>query len=433
MVRGGYGIFYDAFPGQIVDSLAGNAPNVSFYVVGGGYYAPAETTGPGSLFALASNSNAAFVQGFPQGITLQQLQTSDPFFAPPGFTYTPNDIHVPYYQKWSLEVEKAFGANTSLTVGYIGNHGNHETAQYNAVNAYDPAGYAGLPTAALDPRFNVVAGAYNNGISNYSALTAQIVHRYSSGQFGFNYTYSHALDEISNGGFSQFSSTSFGASNTSITNPQLPYNLRANYASADYDLRQNLNFNYVWELPLKKLTLGHGPDALLKGWQVAGATFWRTGLPFTATDGITSGGLSSTGYGATVFATATGTGPTSQTCSGVSRATTTCLNTSAFALSPTAFGNVGRNGLRGPDYWGNDFSLMKFIKIPKWEKAQFAVGAQFYNLFNHANFDMPVGNVGSSSFGSIVKTVSGPTTPYGVGLGADASPRLVQLKAQFTF
>lgn len=433
VVRGGFGIFYDAFPGQIVDSLASNAPNVSFFVVGGGYYAPNEATGPGSLFTLAKNSNAAFVNGFPQGITLAQLQTSDPFFAPPSFTYTPNFTHVPYYSKWSLEVEKGLGANTAVTVGYVGNHGNHETALYNSVNAYAPGGYTGLPAAAPDPRFNVVTGAYNNGISNYNALTLQVVHRYSSGQIGANYTFSHALDEISNGGFSTFSSTNFLATNNSIQYPQFPYGLRALYGSADYDVRHYFNLNFVWELPFKRLTAGHGPDALLKGWQVSGVMFVRSGLPFTAVDLGTSSGLSSTGYGGTVFASPTGTSSTNQTCSGVTKAGPTCLNTSAFTASATGFGDLGRNTLRGPNYLGNDFAIMKYIHIPKWEQAKFGFGAQFYNVFNHPNFDMPVANVASSSFGQIIRTVAGPTTPFGAVLGADASPRLIQLKAQFSF
>jgi hypothetical protein len=46
---------------------------------------------------------------------------------------------------------------------------------------------------------------------------------------------------------------------------------------------------------------------------------------------------------------------------------------------------------------------------------------------------MPVGNVASSQFGNVLRTVSGPTSPFGSVLGADASPRLIQLKAQFTF
>jgi hypothetical protein len=437
VVRGGFGIFYDAFPGQIVDNLAGNAPNVSQYVVGGGYYAPNETSGPGSLFTMAANSNATFRAGYPQGATLTQLIATDPGFAPPSFTYTPNYTQIPYYEKWSLEVEKQLGANTAVTIGYVGNHGMHETALYNGVNGYAPSqafpnGFAGLPLTAPDPRFNVVTGVYNNGISDYNGMTVSVVHRYSSGQVGINYTYSHALDEISNGGFSTFSSTGFGATNNSTQYPQFPYNLRANYGNADYDVRHQLNANYVWQLPLQKLTFGHGPDAVLKGWQVSGTVFMRSGLPFTPVDLGTSGNLSQTGYGGTVFATPT-TGVTNQTCSGVTSAGPSCISGAAYSTSANGFGTLGRNTLRGPSYFDSDFSIMKFIRIPKWEQAKLGIGAQFYNVFNHANFDIPVANIASNQFGNILRTVAGPTTPYGSSLGADASPRLIQLKAQFSF
>jgi hypothetical protein len=437
VVRGGFGIFYDAFPGQVVDNLAGNAPNVSTYNVTGGYLAPNQTSGPGSLFTLAANSNATFRTGFPQGATLAQLQASDPFFAPPSFTYTPNYTQIPYYEKWSLEVEKQFGANTAVTIGYVGNHGMHESALYNSVNAFAPLsafpnGFAGLPNRAPDPRFNIVTGVYNNGISDYNGMTVSVVHRYSSGQLGINYTYSHALDEISNGGFSTFSSTGFGATNNSIQFPQFPFNLRANYASADYDVRHQLNANYVWELPLKKLTFGHGPEAALKGWQVSGTVFVRSGLPFTPVDLGTSGALGPSGYGGTVFSTPT-TGVTNQKCTGATSAGPSCISSTAFSASGTGFGTIGRNTLRGPNYFDSDFSIMKFIHIPKWEQAKLGIGAQFYNVFNHANFDMPVSNIASSAFGQVIRTVSGPTTPFGSVLGADASPRLIQLKAQFTF
>ena len=438
VVRGGFGVFYDGFPGQLVDNLAGNAPNVSTYNVQGGFIAPNETTGPGSLFTIAANSNAAFVNGFPKGITLAQLQASGTQFSAPSFSYTPTFNPLPYYEKWSLEVEKQIGSNTALTVGYVGNHGLHETAQYNSVNAFAPltafpGGFAGLPTTAPDPRFNKVTGLYDNGISDYHGVTVSLVHRYSSGQFSINYTYSHALDEISNGGFSTFASTGFGATNNSIQFPQFPFNLRANYGNADYDVRHQLNANYVWQLPLKKLTFGHGPDSVLKGWQVSGTAFVRSGLPFTAVDLATSSALNGFGYGGTVFATPLVTN-TNQKCTGITSSGPTCIGPGLYTTSGTGFGTLGRNTLRGPDYFNADFSIMKYIQVPKWEKAKFGIGAQFYNVFNHPNYDIPIANVANTgSFGQIIRTVSGPTSPFGSVLGADASPRLIQLKAQFTF
>jgi hypothetical protein len=88
--------------------------------------------------------------------------------------------------------------------------------------------------------------------------------------------------------------------------------------------------------------------------------------------------------------------------------------------------------LRGPGYFSSDSTIMKNTKIPGWEPAQFGIGAQFFNVLNHPNFDTPIGNV-SSLFGKITRTVYGSTTIFGSDLGADASPRLIQLKVQLTF
>jgi hypothetical protein len=62
-----------------------------------------------------------------------------------------------------------------------------------------------------------------------------------------------------------------------------------------------------------------------------------------------------------------------------------------------------------------------------------SIGARFFNLFNHPNFVFPNTNVDSGQFGQINQTVSQPATIYGSGLGADASPRVIELQAKFVF
>jgi hypothetical protein len=61
------------------------------------------------------------------------------------------------------------------------------------------------------------------------------------------------------------------------------------------------------------------------------------------------------------------------------------------------------------------------------------VGFQFFNLFNHPNFAAPVADISNGAFGTIQSQVSPPTSILGSFLGGDASPRLIQVKAQFTF
>ena len=449
VIRGGIGIFWDAFPGTVVDNISENPPLANTFTVGSGtaplLISPAESS---NVYKAAAASNNAFQSGFSAGDTLAQLQAAVPGFAAPAVNYTDAFTHLPQYQKWSLEVEQGFGANNSVTIAYNGNHGIHETVQNAGLNAFAsptlfPTGFGDLPTAPPDPRFNYARGIFTEGISNYEGLSISATHRYASGQIIANYTYSHALDEISNGGFNPFSYQSFFATNTSPIYQEDPYNLRSMYGSSDYDVRHYFSLTYLWELPFKKLTFGHGPDAALKGWQVSGTALVRSGLPwtpvdFTASGALTGGGNYGPGYGPSgpapeVFANLTGAAP--GTCSGPgSDVTKACFNTAAFAAVTNGYGTAGRNTMRGPAYFNSDFSVWKGIHvIPKRESAVLNIGFQFYNVFNHPNFDNPLANVDDARFGKLQRTLSPATTIYGVALGGDASPRLVQLKAQFQF
>jgi hypothetical protein len=452
VLRGGFGIFYDAFPGQVVDNISENPPNFQSFTVAGTptnplLISPAE---PNSLVAAANASNAAFLSGFASGATEAELAANVPGFAPPGINYTQPHTDVPYYEKWSLGIQQGLGKDTSLIVTYAGNHGVHETIQNSTLNAYAPptsiyAGYVGLPAAPPDAAFGFVNGIFSEGISNYNGVSVSATHRYGSGQITANYTYSHAMDDVSNGGFSPFVYRGFYSTNTAPYYANSPSGISNMYGDSDYDVRHYFSLSYLWELPFKKLTFGHGPDALLKGWTVAGTALARTGLPFSVVDAATSSGLASFNYGqnapyfldqplvpATVVP---GVSPGS--CSGPgSNAGGPCFNTAAFTNSDTGFGNAGRNTMRGPGYFNSDFSVWKAFKvIPHWEKAEFDLGFQFYNVFNHPNFDNPYYDVSGSygNFGQIQRLVSPATTVYGVALGADAAPRIVQLKASFKF
>jgi hypothetical protein len=76
---------------------------------------------------------------------------------------------------------------------------------------------------------------------------------------------------------------------------------------------------------------------------------------------------------------------------------------------------------------------MKNFRIPGWESGELQVGAQFFNILNHPNFDQPVADVSNSQIGQSIRTVATPTSIYGAFLGANASPRAVQIRAQLRF
>ena len=447
VVRGGVGLFYDNYPGALLDNYSENPPLDPSFIVGAGTIsAPSD---PNSLMAAAAASNAAFQSAFKTGGTFNSISASLPTFTPPGLAGSDAYPKVPQYQKWNLEIEQSFGANTTFSLEYAGNHGIHILDQNVGINVCNVTGdYPQFPDCnaasgtGLNPNFGSVIYAESIGVASSNGVTASFTHRYKTGSVQINYTFSHTLDDVSNSGEEPFSSTSFGATNESVLYPQNPFDPQANYASADQDVRHMLTANYVWELPIKRfLFFGHGPDRLLNGWQVSGLVILRTGFPYTVTDGSKNGALSSDGFGgATIFGTMTHAGGSGYNCAtlGVTEDNPAlpnrgiCLNPDDFDTAGTGgLGNIGRNTMRGPSFWNADFSIAK--KIPIYERAELQIGAQFYNVFNHPNFGSPVADEGSSNFGQVVNLVSPPTSIYGSVLGADASPRLVQLKLEFAF
>jgi hypothetical protein len=441
--RGGVGIFADVFPGTIATSFDTNSPLKNTFVASGGLLAPGL---PGSAQTATTASNTAFTTGFSSGLNLAQISAVAPLFTPPALTNSANNIHYPTYDEWNFEVQQPLGAKMSFSLNYVGNHGSYLALLNPGLNSYcngaclgalsTAAGtpvtaFVGMPTAPLDSRFSIVTEASNPGVSNYNGLTVEFTRHVSNSlQVQASYTWSHALDDISNGGFLPYNFDT----NTSILAPQDPYNFRAsNYGNADYDTRHQFQASYVYNTPNLR-----GLWGALLDWTVSGTFFARTGLPFTVIDSGSTGVLNAYNYGPALgqdlFANSS-VGPL--TCSS-SAATTPCLTPSEFssAIGPggvASFGNERRNQVYGPRYFDTDLTLMKTIPIPHWEGAKFQFGAQAFNVLNHPNFDQPVGDIANPQFGSIVRTVATPTSIFGSFLGADASPRALQIKGQITF
>jgi len=423
VIRGGLGLFTDAFPATIADSLLNNSPLNNPFQVGQAPLAPGVS---GNQAALASQANTSFVQGFAAGQTLAEIQASNPLFVVPSFTNATQRIIAPQYQEWNLQFQQGFGRATTLSLNYVGNHGVHEAVQNPGLNAF---GFGTLPANPIDPRFGTITEVGTVANSNYNGLTASLRHQFHSLQVQANYTWSHALDEVSNAGFLQYTFNT----NVSVLSPQDPFNLRRyNYGNADYDTRHYFSANYVWQIPRF-----WGPRAVFGDWEVSGTIFARSGLPFTVVDGDATATLAANnfggalnGIGAFVFANYLGGAPSSCSAAAV---TTPCLTSAMFSPAATGFGTQRRNQFYGPKYFDTDLTVMKNFQIPHWEAGKIGVGLQFFNLLNHPNFDQPVGDVANPQFGSINTTVSTPTSLLGSFLGGDASPRLIQVKARLTF
>jgi len=430
VVRGGFGVFSDAIPTGGIDDILTNAPNDPSFVLFNGALSPAA---PGNLNGQAVAANAAFRANFANGGTV------------PAFNFfNPGTVQIPRYDEWDLEIQQALGWHTTISAKYVGNHGEHEEITNPALNAFSPtgAGFGGLPTAIPDARFGVVAQTQNSGNSNYNGVTLTAAHTFNGGfQFQASYTYSHALDEISNSSLNPFGLN--GNGNVDVVTPLNPFNIRQlNYGSADYDIRHSFLMNYVWSDAFRHLT-ARGPNALVKGWTFSGTIFEHTGFPYSIWSSNETAALQGSLFGSTSPATTTAVlanvvGNPNINCGGsaaqlINGQPNPCYSAANFADPTNNFGTRRRNQFRGPGYFDTDFDVEKSFGMPKWEKAEFSVGARFFNLFNHPNFAFPNTNVDSSQFGQITQTVSQPTTIYGSGLGADASPRVIELQARFIF
>ena len=172
VLRGGFGLFGDTFPGQIADSLATNPPLENTWTAAGPL-SPAEA---GNVFAATKALNAAFVAGFNAGGTVTSLGLTG---AGPNIINATN-IKSPMYEEWNLELQQGIGNATSVNLNYVGNHGYHETVQFNGINATDTIGtFVSLPAAPPDPRFSLVNQIRTVGVSNYNGLVVSVQHRFS--------------------------------------------------------------------------------------------------------------------------------------------------------------------------------------------------------------------------------------------------------------
>lgn len=463
VIRGGGGLFPQLYPGSIGDRFIQNAPSVTNFTVGastGNTYALAFGTGTLAMPDVrqqAIKSNEAFQSLFSAGGTLADMQDAVTGFTLPNLnTMVATNKNMMVYE-WNLQVEKSFGGSNMVSVNYVGNIGANIFVRNPGLNAYcvqsfpisnpppppapqttpNPLCTGGLqfngniPNAPLDPRFGSILELQNNGKSNYNGMTATASHRFTHGfSVNFNYTWSHSLDDVSNGGLYQYDLNNAANSFRVQLNP---YNLKnLNYSNSDYDFRHSLSANYYWEIPFK--SSNRLAEEAIGGWNIGGTVFYKTGEPYSvynSTDRTTNLANST---GMIILGDFLG-GATS--CGAPNYG---CPLSSQFAYSQAAgnrssqpdLGNYPRNSFRGPGFFDTDFSLHKNFHVR--ENMVFTVGATAYNAFNHPNFDNPHAAVSSSStFGKTFQTIGTPNSPYGNFTGAIVNGRVMQVDMKFKF
>jgi hypothetical protein len=206
-----------------------------------------------------------------------------------------------------------------------------------------------------------------------------------------------------------------------------------NYSNADYDIRHSINANYVYTVPTSYFHNSFLKQAL-GNWTVAGTFYFHSGYPFTVQNSsVRTASANAVGGGAgllTAYFIADYLGTGYPSCGTPNVA---CLTSSMFATAASQhdFGNIPRNAFRGPGYFDTDLNLLKSIPIHERYKVQ--VGASFFNILNHPNFDNPFNNAAAGNFGRILETVSPPSSPYGAFQGSAVSGRVIQTQVRFTF
>jgi len=383
VIRGGYGVYYDQSPFAPAEALYFNSPffdnNISF-----------------SLPGLPLTLDNPFPSFFP-------------FPLPDSALAIQRDLRTGYMQHWNVNVERQIRDNSVLEVAYVGSKGT-KLLTARDINQPQPSVLPpGLPFVPRpNPRFDDIDLLESRANSNYNALQTQFQQRLSRGLTALaSYTWSKSIDDASN------FFTSAGDPNF----PQNSYNVRAERGRSNFDVRHRLSVSYSYLLPFGKgrthLANSGLVTTLLTGWETFGILTYQSGRPFTVallSEIDNSGtGRSILGFGANDRPNVVGNPVLN------SGSPERWFNTAAFAFPPPGtFGNAGRNILDGPGYQNVNVSLVKSTAFSEHINLQFR--AEFFNLFNHPNLNLPDNFLGSPTFGVISSARDPRRIQFGVKL-----------------
>jgi hypothetical protein len=404
LVSSAYGIFYDPY-------YTGQGGPLQTPVSAPPYLQTPQISLPN--FPDPFNGKNPFNESFAQPMTL--------------LTLDPN-LSLPYAQDWNLNVERSLGSDWLLEISYVGTKGTKlprfiegnpavsVPGQTTPNNADQRRLYSGCTLAQPSPcafsSVGLIAGISN---STYHALQASLHKRFTR-DFSMlaSYTFSKTLDDVSSFNITGSASQSTAGENDLAENP---FDLSAEHGRSMFDARHRFVASYEWNLPFfrhPQTWYGH----VLSDWQVNGITTFMTGTPFTVYD---SAGVSDQGGAPEISGFPSDRPNLIGNPNAGPHTPNQWVSPSDFQrLNPMTqagqFGNAGRNIVQGPGFEQWDFSAFKNFRFA--ESKQFQFRAEFFNLFNHANFGLPVNDLNSPNFGQIQTAQPG---------------RLVQFALKFLF
>lgn len=378
VLRAGYAYQNDEPITGMVTGLTSNPP----------FALPISVGVPGPISGLAAQFN-----GKPASIA--------PAFTIPNF----KDADV---QSFNLNIQQELTHSTSMMIGYFGSKGTHLEIDQN-INQFTTLGSpATRPFTALSPSSPFLPGVTlansitvrNSGSnSTYNALWATATQKFSRGlQFNASYTYSHSIDDASR-------------NLNGIVVPDST-NIASGRASSDFDARNRIVANAVYDLPFKG-------NRFVSGWELAPIYSWQSGNPFTVV-------VSSSTITGAASVTPLVVGPITVTNNSLGQ----WILPGAFKLqpttAPTTFGNLGRNAFIGPGFGDFDLALVKNTKIT--ERVNFQIRCDAFDLTNHPNYGQPARTFSSPS-STTFATISSTRFPT----GDSGSSRQLQLAAKIQF
>jgi hypothetical protein len=337
------------------------------------------------------------LSAFPIGLPI--VPVSGGTSSPTGTKLAPGGVDpylkTPTIYSYSLKIEQELSPNTSISVGYVGSHGDHELISLDAnipaeviCPAVPACATEGLPngtifipsTARSNPNLANTYSWFSEGTSMYNALTVDVRHRFSHGlTFRGVYTWSKAEDDGDS-----LNATAAANAPALVANPD---NIRADWGPATYDVRNAGVINVSYDLPFgngRRMlnSLGGFGDGIVGGWAVNSIVTIQSGFPFTpqlsfnpSNDGDSRNPVRPSWNPA--FSGSVILGGNSK-----------WFDANAFVVPPAGtFGNVGRNVLTGPGLATWDFSVTKDTRL--FERLNLQFRAEIFNLLDRTNLNTP--------------------------------------------
>jgi hypothetical protein len=405
-IRGGYGIFYDIFAATSLDQFGGAPPFTTSVTINQPY-----------SFA---NPYQGVVNPFPAPIPAPKTQ---PQPLPVATIWAfPKDLPPPMVHQWNMTLERQLPQNFVVRAAYVGSHGMdlQRNLIINAaiyVPGTDAQGNPLSTTANVNsrrpfPGYQTINYSRADGTSNLNSLLVTLERRLAHGlAVKANYTFQKSLDDAPQ--------TAGNAHQNQLRNPLGKPNV---YGPSDFDRTHNFVADFVWQIPTP-FQQNRVAKQVLGGWELTGIASLESGQPFT----VASAGDPSRSAGGPVFADYIGGCNATQRPAGV-EARLAWFNTKCFTNAAIGtFGNLGRNGLRGPGFSNLDAGVYRNFRIRESMNLQFR--SELFNVLNHPNFAQPNSSLGNlAAFGTITSTAGGL-----YGLGASSDPRVIQFALKFLF